>query len=115
MANTTRFRGWRFDADNDRLDIFYNGTRVGHVDGSGMSLTGALTATGGITASGAATVEGDFIAGDSTTGSLIETDASADKIGFFGATPVTVPELATSDAAGIIAALVSLGLVTDSA
>lgn len=44
-------------------------------------------------------------------GAVVVTNADG-KIGFFGATPVAKPTLATNDAAGIIAALVELGLVT---
>lgn len=44
-------------------------------------------------------------------GSVVVTD-SAGSIGFYGATPVVKPTLAANDVASVIAALVSLGLVT---
>lgn len=40
----TRYRGWFYDAVNNRLEYFFNGTKVGHIDGSGQSITNDTTA-----------------------------------------------------------------------
>lgn len=39
-----RYRGWFYDAVNNRLEYYYNGTKVGHIDGSGQSVTDDTTA-----------------------------------------------------------------------
>ena len=49
MANTTsprsnRFKGWFYDAVNDRLEYWYNGTKIGHLDNTGMDITDDSTA-----------------------------------------------------------------------
>lgn len=60
MANTnaprgSRFKGWFFDGVNNRLEYYFNGTKVGHLNASGFSITddstprmtdGALTTSG---------------------------------------------------------------------
>lgn len=43
MAASSRHTGWRHDENNSRLDMYYRGTRVGHMDGCGMRIAnGAL-------------------------------------------------------------------------
>jgi hypothetical protein len=37
--NSKRFKGWYFDAVNNRLEYYYNGTKVGHLSANGMSIT----------------------------------------------------------------------------
>ena len=58
--NSRRFRGWFFDQVNSRLEFYWNGTKVGHLDASGFSVTddttaritnGAVQATAGVQAS----------------------------------------------------------------
>jgi hypothetical protein len=49
MANTNsprsaRFKGWFFDAVNNRLEYWFNGTKVGHINASGHSITDDSTA-----------------------------------------------------------------------
>lgn len=55
MPVSSIHRGWRFDRGNSRLDFFFNGSRQGHINSSGMSLTGTLAVTGAQTFTGAAT------------------------------------------------------------
>ena len=38
MAASGRHTGWRYDPTNSRLDFYYRGTRIGHINGSQMSL-----------------------------------------------------------------------------
>ena len=49
MANTSsprsaRFKGWFFDAVNNRLEYWFNGTKVGHLDATGFDITDDSTA-----------------------------------------------------------------------
>ena len=44
MANTTaprsaRFKGWFYDGVNNQLEYWFNGTKVGHLNASGMTIT----------------------------------------------------------------------------
>jgi hypothetical protein len=70
MATSSTHNGWRYDKANSRLDIYYRGTRVGHVDASGLSVTGTLT--GGAVANDGTieddiTITGDLAVGDDLT------------------------------------------------
>lgn len=47
--------GWRRDPANSRLDMYYQGTRVGHIDATGLTVALAATITGAQTFTGAAT------------------------------------------------------------
>jgi len=38
MAVSTTHTGWHYDIDNSRLDFYYRGTRVGHINASGLDL-----------------------------------------------------------------------------
>ena len=49
MAVSNIHNGWRYDSANNRLDYYYRGTRAGHINASGMSLTGTLTSAGALT------------------------------------------------------------------
>ena len=49
MAVSSVHNGWRYDPANSRLDFYYRGTRVGHVNASGFSAVGGITATTGNT------------------------------------------------------------------
>tara|TARA_Y100000310_G_C20663561_1_gene806176 strand:+ start:232 stop:633 length:402 start_codon:yes stop_codon:yes gene_type:complete len=43
--------GWRWDPANTRLDFYYRGTRVGHINATAFNTTQGITAdTGGVTA-----------------------------------------------------------------
>lgn len=35
--------GWHFDAENNRLEFYYRGTKVGHLDASGFTVTDGST------------------------------------------------------------------------
>jgi len=43
-AGANRFKGWYFDAVNNRLEYWFNGTKVGHINTSGQSITDDVTA-----------------------------------------------------------------------
>ena len=48
MANrntptSSTHKGWFFDTVNNRLEIYYNGTKVGHVNASGLTITNDTT------------------------------------------------------------------------
>ena len=40
MAASGRHTGWRYDPANGRLDIYYRGTRIAHVDATNVATTG---------------------------------------------------------------------------
>jgi len=44
-----RYRGWKFDPTNARLDFYFNGTRAGHINATAAVFTGTLTSTGALT------------------------------------------------------------------
>lgn len=50
MAVSSTHSGWRWDRGNSRLDFYYRGTRVGHINASAFSSALAMSVTGGITA-----------------------------------------------------------------
>ena len=56
MAVSSVHSGWRYDPANSRLDFYYRGTRVGHINATGFVSTQAISATGGITATTGNTV-----------------------------------------------------------
>lgn len=45
MAVSPTHNGWRWDSTNSRLDMYYRGTRVGHINASGLSTVLAVAAT----------------------------------------------------------------------
>lgn len=48
MADSSIHRGWRYDRDNDRLDLVYETTTAGWIDSNGLSTeTGITVADGG--------------------------------------------------------------------
>ncbi len=49
MAVSTTHNGWRFDRTNSRLDLYYRGTRAGHINATGFTTTGTTTSTGALT------------------------------------------------------------------
>jgi hypothetical protein len=58
MANAVAptHKGWDYDPVNARLDFYYQGTRVGHINGSGLTTVAALVATTTVTAATGLTV-----------------------------------------------------------
>lgn len=49
MAVSSAMTGWRFDKDNSRLDMYYRGTRAGHIDACGLQSALGLTVACGLT------------------------------------------------------------------
>lgn len=39
---SSTYKGWEFDATNARLNIRFNGTVIGYVDATGLSITGKV-------------------------------------------------------------------------
>jgi len=96
------------------LTVISSGTNENLVINAKGSGTISLnpTGTGAILVNQNLTIaDGKDIVLDTTTGTKIGT-ATGQKLGFYNATPIAKPTLATDDAAGIITALVNLGLVT---
>lgn len=67
MATSSTHNGWRFDRANSRLDFYYRGTRVGHINSTGLVTaagqaitvtdTGLTVTAGGLTVTaGGATI-----------------------------------------------------------
>lgn len=50
MAVSSTHNGWRWDRTNSRLDVYYRGTRVGHISATAFVSAFAMSITGGITA-----------------------------------------------------------------
>lgn len=58
MPVSSKHSGWRLDPSNDRLDIYYNGTRVGHVSATQLAVALAAAVTGDLSVTGEITVSG---------------------------------------------------------
>lgn len=71
MAISSTHTGWRRDRTNSRLDFFFEGTRQGHIDATGMVVTGTLTTTGASTFTGLATMATAIVTGDIELSSTI--------------------------------------------
>ena len=48
MAISATHNGWHFDRGNSRLDYYYRGTRVGHIDATGLYVAGTAVTTNAI-------------------------------------------------------------------
>mgnify|MGYP003137254424 CR=1 FL=1 len=77
MAASSRHTGWRFDDANSRLDFYYQGTRVGHINASGdMTLsTGHITMGDGGTVT-QATNKGTAVTLNTESGQITLDDAA---------------------------------------
>lgn len=49
MAASGNATGWIRDRGNSRLDFYYEGTRIGHIDANGLTSASALAATTTVT------------------------------------------------------------------
>lgn len=67
MPVSSIHNGWRFDPVAGRLDFYYRGTRVGHIDATGMSSVAAFTATTSVDATTAVTAGTTITAGTGLT------------------------------------------------
>jgi hypothetical protein len=43
MARSSLHKGWHFDRSNSRLEFYYEGTKVGHLDANGFTVTDGST------------------------------------------------------------------------
>lgn len=59
MSVSTKHTGWRRDRANSRLDIYYEGTRVGHVDATEMLVALGLEVDGALDIDGASNFAGE--------------------------------------------------------
>jgi hypothetical protein len=50
MTNIAIHNGWRWDPANTRLDFYYRGTRVGHINSAGLYTAALLNAATTVTA-----------------------------------------------------------------
>lgn len=93
MANASAVHtGWHYDAQNARLDFYFRGTRVGHIDASGLTVVGStLTAVAAVLSGGLAVAGG--------AGARIREG-------------MTVSDITTAGAATYTAAQVAGGIIT---
>ena len=62
-ARSSIHNGWHWDAGNSRLDFYYRGTRIGHINASGFTVaSGTVTLPAG--SIGAADIADDSLIGD---------------------------------------------------
>ncbi len=87
MAVSKTHKGWRWDRVNDRLDFYYDGTRIGHIDSGGIDLAAGLdyeidtaSATGGVSSLDTAYDGGRSITLDEGTITLASNQSSADTL-----------------------------------
>lgn len=87
------------DIETDR-NVTINGTLTNSAVTTitdNLDLSGTLDVTGVTTLDSDATVAGDFSAAGTSDDPLIATDASADTLGFYGATPVVQASALTAE------------------
>lgn len=95
MAVSSTHSGWRYDRANARLDMYYQGTRVGSIDANSFdpavatNITGTLTASTGVVATtgGVTATAGNVVA---TAGDLRVTAGNA-RLGAVSAFGTTEP------------------------
>ena len=56
VTPSSTFKGWQNDPDNSALNFVYNGTTIGAVTASGLSVTGVIASSGAMASGGAFTV-----------------------------------------------------------
>jgi hypothetical protein len=56
MPASAIHNGWRYDPANTRLDMYYRGTRIGHINATTIAAAAALTAATTVTAGTGLTV-----------------------------------------------------------
>ena len=82
MAVSSIHNGWRYDPANSRLDFYFRGTRVGHIDANGMELaTGDLE----INAGTVNVQDGGTVTQDTSKSTAVELNANSGQITMNGA------------------------------
>ena len=77
MAVSSIHNGWRYDPANSRLDFYFRGTRVGHIDANGMELaTGDLE----INAGTVNVQDGGTVTQDTSKSTAVELNANSGQI-----------------------------------
>jgi hypothetical protein len=84
LAVSSKHTGWRWDKNNSRLDFYYQGTRVGHIDANGLTVASGLTLA--VTTADKLTVGGVIAPQDETVQSAI-IDATYDQDRFIWTAP----------------------------
>ena len=87
MAVSSKHSGWKKDPTNSRLDFYFDGTRMGHLDASGLSSVVGTAATGPITATTIVTGTTGLVA---TTGDIKGTAGNL-RLGVISAFATTEP------------------------
>lgn len=77
MGVSSRTKGWRWDRTNDRLDFYYQGTRIGHIDTGGIDLASGLEFQVNNVAVAAATLDGAY-----DSGAVVTVDATGGHVEF---------------------------------
>ncbi len=85
-----RYKGWKFDPTNSRLDFYYNETRAGHINATTLAVTGILTVAGATTLTGNATFAGTTTSTGLVTASAALTVAAGNTTNSLGDNRVTV-------------------------
>ena len=80
MPANPQYRGWKYDAVNSRLEFYYNGTKVGHLNASGFTVTDGSTArmtNGLVQIAGMATTLKQHVVRLGTTAAIASNGANA--------------------------------------
>ena len=74
-----RYRGWFFDQVNNRLEYYFNGTKIGHLDATGLDITDDTTArmTNGLIVAGGLGTAVPFVARLGTHAAIASNGANA--------------------------------------
>ena len=113
MVVSSKHTGWRRDVDNARVDMYYQGTRVGHINASGIASAAAVSATTTITAGTGLTVT---TGNNTVTAGDLRITAGNERLGAVSAFATTEPTSALVMKVGtapVGAITTSGGLFTD--
>lgn len=109
MAVSATHNGWRWDPANTRLDFYYRGTRVGHINASGVSFVGTMAATGALSGT---TITGTGDISTSGAGSDFISPAGNVQIGNPGAFGTTQPQGAVVMGGSSLSGIAPAGAIT---
>lgn len=86
MPVSKKHTGWRKDPANSRLDMYYEGTRVGHIDASGLSTASGTVSNSGVAKTGLPTgfLNVTLVNGGAAGNFTVTGIATADEIVFVG-------------------------------
>ena len=116
MAVSATHNGWHWDPSNSRLDMYYRGTRVGHINGSGFTnalaqtITGAATLSSTLAVTGAATFTAAVTC--NLTGNAFVAATGNVAIGNPGAFATTQPQGAVIMGGSSLSGIAPVGAIT---